>query len=470
MSDGPQRATGDRQAGSAQARGLADPPRLATRCYRREIVLPATYAAFEARVERWIATCVMSRTEVNRAPIRREHALVRGNPTLLAVWHSIRHLQGEAVPIKADYVWGETRVEFISFSAVLPRPAERRRRPSKPRIPEPKPPTPEPPEPKPPEPEDGGKKEPPPPPPPEKHKHVDPPPSRPKEKTGPGEMLDYGKKVLDFLKGAAAAATLAATLAGLVIALDALLATLPPALVAILLWDPVARRIVFVESWGALTEAQRQLVLEHMDEIRKLQQTLSELEDALDDFEEIDIGEPHIPPGEPEVTVPDVPRGEAVEHFHLGRLANQGYVKLPRNWRGIDAIRGEYELIQRGGKRVKLYTKPDAVSIKSTRISDPKDLLSKFRSEYLPPLRGRYVEERLGLRIEGLGNKELHLIFEEGGLSGLRPAEQRALERALKDMATEARKSNVRFRWFAFHGGAEKPGPEFLELLKLGEE
>jgi hypothetical protein len=93
------------------------PPRLAARCYELRLVVPRTYEELEAAVERWIATCVQSRTVVRGAPAHREHELVRGNPTLRQVWERIRDAAGKMLSIRAEYVWGPNRVESIRFSA-----------------------------------------------------------------------------------------------------------------------------------------------------------------------------------------------------------------------------------------------------------------------------------------------------------------------------------------------------------------
>jgi hypothetical protein len=93
------------------------PPRLAARCYELRLVVPRTYEELEAAVERWIATCVQSRTIVGGAPAHRERVLVRGNPTLRQVWERIRDAAGQTLSIRAEYVWGQNREEAIRFSA-----------------------------------------------------------------------------------------------------------------------------------------------------------------------------------------------------------------------------------------------------------------------------------------------------------------------------------------------------------------
>jgi hypothetical protein len=95
------------------------PPRLASRCYELRLTVPSTYADLEAAVERWIATCVESRTRVGGVAVHRERELVRGNPTLRQVWERIRDAAGKTLSIRAEYVWGPDRVESIRFSAPI---------------------------------------------------------------------------------------------------------------------------------------------------------------------------------------------------------------------------------------------------------------------------------------------------------------------------------------------------------------
>src|SRR5712691_7824819 len=92
-------------------------PRLAARCYELRLMVPRMYDELEAAVERWIATCVQSRTSVGGAPAHRERELVRGNPTLRQVWERIRDAAGQTLSIRAEYVWGPNRVDSIRFSA-----------------------------------------------------------------------------------------------------------------------------------------------------------------------------------------------------------------------------------------------------------------------------------------------------------------------------------------------------------------
>jgi hypothetical protein len=100
------------------------PPRLHPRCRSLVLTVPATYAAFEEAVRRWISTCVMSRTQVRPGvPIRRERALVTGNLSLWNIWNGVlQHRTGQRVEIRAAYIWGPNRVESINFSTPAPPP------------------------------------------------------------------------------------------------------------------------------------------------------------------------------------------------------------------------------------------------------------------------------------------------------------------------------------------------------------
>src|SRR5262245_41455206 len=57
--------------GTGALSGLAWPPALHPRCNRLSIRVPGSYPELETAVRNWIATCVMSRTVVDGAPIRR---------------------------------------------------------------------------------------------------------------------------------------------------------------------------------------------------------------------------------------------------------------------------------------------------------------------------------------------------------------------------------------------------------------
>ncbi len=96
----------------------ADPdPELAERCYEHGVTVPAEWSDFRSTIERWIATCVSSRTVVNGKPIRRERQLVRGNASLTDVWNLLQDdgVTGEPVQIFADYEFEGRRVVDIFF-------------------------------------------------------------------------------------------------------------------------------------------------------------------------------------------------------------------------------------------------------------------------------------------------------------------------------------------------------------------
>jgi hypothetical protein len=110
------------------------PPRLHPRCRSLVLTVPATYAALEEAVRRWISTCVMSRTEVRPGvPIRRENELVTGNSSLRELWDRLlQRMKGQPVEILAEYIWGPNRVESINFSTYATSPKRRQVPPPQP--------------------------------------------------------------------------------------------------------------------------------------------------------------------------------------------------------------------------------------------------------------------------------------------------------------------------------------------------
>jgi hypothetical protein len=93
--------------------------KLPPRCYSYVATVPTRYEDFESQIKKWISTCVMSRTQIHGAPIRRERELIAGNASLRRVWESVKALKGERVSITAEYLWNNFRVEEIQFSTEL---------------------------------------------------------------------------------------------------------------------------------------------------------------------------------------------------------------------------------------------------------------------------------------------------------------------------------------------------------------
>jgi hypothetical protein len=103
---------------------LAEPQTLVPRCYARVLKIPASYQDFEQMVRQWIATCVQSEADPSGYAAHRERKLVTGNATLVDIWQRIlRFRVGQDATIKAEYVWGPSRVESIRFTTTaLPPP------------------------------------------------------------------------------------------------------------------------------------------------------------------------------------------------------------------------------------------------------------------------------------------------------------------------------------------------------------
>ena len=123
----------------------------------------------------------------------------------------------------------------------------------------------------------------------------------------------------------------------------------------------------------------------------------------------------------------------------------------------IDGIRGgDVEVISRGGEVIKRYTRPDAVSVKSTRITNPDALYRKVIPE-LDVLRGRYQYKGGGIEINGLGQRRYDLVFEEGAFANFTKETLTTLSELRQ------RAGNIVFRWYINVGGHEFYGPDYLK-------
>jgi hypothetical protein len=167
--------------------------------------------------------------------------------------------------------------------------------------------------------------------------------------------------------------------------------------------------------------------------------------------------------GKPAVTVAPRSRGYAVEDMHMPMLENQGYKRLPDWFKTHDAIRGgTSRFVTENGKRIQVIQRPDAISIKSTYITEPTELTKKVTAD-LDRLRGRFEYTRGNVRVEGVRNRQLDLIFEEG--SRITAETVRTIEQLKKTAG------NVTIKWYVIHSGRKFPGPDFLrDIAKTLED
>jgi hypothetical protein len=194
------------------------------------------------------------------------------------------------------------------------------------------------------------------------------------------------------------------------------------------------------------------------NEFIQLEETLKEISQLADEIEHDQIlGELDEP-----IRVEPKVRGFAVEDFHLNKLfTTQGFEKLPDRWPGLDAVRGDP--IRRKG--IKIYRNAEGISAKSTNITDGKRLLSRLRTEWLPPLKGgKYLVQLERVKIESLRSIAIHLIFEEGISENI----TEDTIKALKLISKEAKP--IKFQWFVFSQGNEVDGPTFFRNLQLKEK
>lgn len=114
---------------------------------------------------------------------------------------------------------------------------------------------------------------------------------------------------------------------------------------------------------------------------------------------------------------------------------------------------------------VRVFRNAAGLSVKTTRVVDPKTLLGYARDNYLPPLKGPYSYERSGWRVQGLRTRAVHLIFEEGTASQI---SQPTLD-TLREIGRLARqgKYRVEFRWWIWANGYKEDGPTLFRRLGL---
>jgi hypothetical protein len=163
----------------------------------------------------------------------------------------------------------------------------------------------------------------------------------------------------------------------------------------------------------------------------------------------------NVPPQRPRVEVPGTTRGFSIEDQHI---PTQGYRSLREagSVKGIDAIKGgDFETVIEGGQVIRKYIRPDGLSVKSTRVVEPIALRRKIRAD-LAPLRGRYVHKEGRYWIDGLRQRRLDLIFEEGVSQGFTRETLRVLE------AARAEAGNIEFRWFVWIHGTKIPDRVFV--------
>jgi hypothetical protein len=164
----------------------------------------------------------------------------------------------------------------------------------------------------------------------------------------------------------------------------------------------------------------------------------------------------NVPPEQPPVRAEDSPRGFAIEDAHVPQagyrsLSGAGSVKA------IDGIKGgDFDVVIENGQAVRVYTRPDGLSVKSTRVTNPIPLSVNITNYYLPPLRGRYSYKGGGIRINGLRNRRLDLLFEEGAHLNFTKETLRVLREA------EAEAGSIDFNWYVYIQGRKVSGPEFL--------
>ena len=203
-----------------------------------------------------------------------------------------------------------------------------------------------------------------------------------------------------------------------------------------------------------------------LGELRDLDYLVNQSLDLIDGNADPDtILERYQDTGKSPIRVDPRARGYAVEDYYLGKvLKGKRYTGLPNYFKGIDAIKGKYveEIID--GKKVKVYRKPDTISIKSTDSTDPAYIRRQFDNSWMKYFKDNGFEyKKENIKVVGFGKKEIHLIFEEG--QALDVVESKELLETLKEIKKSARSQGVTFKWFIITHDRIKEGNEFIKDL-----
>lgn len=100
---------------------------------------------------------------------------------------------------------------------------------------------------------------------------------------------------------------------------------------------------------------------------------------------------------------------------------------------------------------------------------DASYIRKQFDDNWLPPLKGKYVNQQQGIRIEGTKSKSIYLVFEEGSFTTLSAKEQRAIVKELKGITKDAGANKIIFQWYVLSHGERTSGAEYLKNMKLGD-
>jgi hypothetical protein len=167
------------------------------------------------------------------------------------------------------------------------------------------------------------------------------------------------------------------------------------------------------------------------------------------------VSEVHVPPDRPPVRVDPRARGYAIEDLHMDSIEREGFERLPDWFKTHDAFKGgTTRYVTEGGKRIRVVKGADALSIKSTQITEPAALTEKV-TEDLNKLRGRFEHTRGGVRLEGVKTRRLDLIFEEG--SDITKRTVQTVEQLQRDAGS------VQMNWYVIKYGDKIPGPKYLK-------
>jgi hypothetical protein len=152
-----------------------------------------------------------------------------------------------------------------------------------------------------------------------------------------------------------------------------------------------------------------------------------------------------------------------VSSSDIGSLYN-GYENLPYGFPVINKVRGKSlpGVTPWGTPTRRYYYIADGISVKGMDFK-PTELLNHAKF-HLKALRSFNDETYMGVRVNGLGKRTLHLYFNEGAAGKFTVATSLALE----EIARLAKASRIQFRWFVNRSDGTVEGAQFLKDMKLG--
>jgi Domain of unknown function (DUF4157) len=229
--------------------------------------------------------------------------------------------------------------------------------------------------------------------------------------------------------------------------------------VGALLPIPIALAPRAVRNIANMGNTARLALIRDMAEARYVENTVAEVDTLEANVADVD----NLPPETPLVRAEDRARGFAHEDrfFNLRRFdyrATPSWFKTIDGYE-VDSAAKTYTYAE-GEETILVYEKPNVISHKSTRITDPVALSSKIEAD-INDLRAFKGYRKGNIEVAGAGQRRLVVTIDEQAL----------LERENVLMLESFRKNmrDIDFEWYVSKGTRMIPGHEYMQQLGLPE-